>query len=127
MIRKYFLIAVGFCSLALGILGIFLPLLPTTPFLLLSAYCFARSSDRAYQWLMNNRWFGEYIRNYQQGKGISLRHKAMTLSLLWLTIGYSAIFAVKLPGVKLLLLAIAIGVTVHLLKMKTMNAENSEL
>ncbi len=100
--------------MALGVLGLFLPLLPTTPFLLLAAACYARSSEKLYDWLLGNRWFGEYIRNYREGKGIPLKRTAIAIALLWLTIGYTAIVAVSLLWVRLVLLAIACGVTFHL-------------
>ena len=79
---KIILISVGSLSVLLGILGIFLPLLPTTPFLLLAALCYSRSSERFYQWLVTNRWFGEYIRNYREGRGITSKHKISILCLL---------------------------------------------
>ena len=105
--------------MAIGAIGIVLPLLPTTPFLLLAAACYIRSSPRFHQWLMNNRVLGCYIRDYCSGRGIPLRAKVFTLSLLWLTIGYSAIFVVEMTWVRVLLAAIAVGVTVHLLAIRT--------
>ena len=118
-ITKRFLVICGFLSVGLGIAGMFLPLLPTTPFLLLAAVCFAKSSKKAHAWLLTNRWCGEYIRNYQENKGIALRHKIISLSLLWVTIGYSIFFIVHYLWLKALLFAIAVGVTVHILRMKT--------
>ena len=112
------LIAAGALFVALGILGMFLPVLPTTPFLLLAAWCFARSSKRFYDWLLNNRLCGPYIRNYREGVGISRRRKALTIILLWLTIGASALFAVRPWWGKAALLVVAAGVTIHLAKMK---------
>ena len=113
------LIAVGSLAVALGTLGIFLPLLPTTPFLLLAAFCYARSSRRFYDWLLTNRWFGAYIRNYREGRGIALHHKIVALTLLWSTIGFSAACATDKLWLRLLLLLIATGVTIHLLWIKT--------
>ena len=97
--------------------------LPTTPFLLLAAVCYARSSKRFYDWLMANRWCGAYIRNYREGRGITLRQKALTISLLWLTIGYTVWFVLSLWWVKLILLGVAGGVTFHLIRMKTLKPE----
>ena len=105
--------------MALGVLGMFLPLLPTTPFLLLAAACYARSSERCHHWLLHNRWFGRYIRDYREGRGVTLRHKLAALALLWLTIGFAAWRVVPAWWGKALLLAIAVGVTVHLVRMKT--------
>ena len=122
-IKKWLLIAVGSVSVALGMLGIFLPLLPTTPFLLLAAACYVRSSERFYRWLIEHKWFGHHIRNYREGHGIPLRAKVMALSLLWLTIGSSTIFFVSLMSIKILLMLIATGVTIHLLSIKTLQRE----
>jgi uncharacterized membrane protein YbaN (DUF454 family) len=114
------LIIAGTLFVGLGILGIFMPILPTTPFLLLAAVCYARSSQRFYDWLLNNRWFGDYIRNYLQGRGISLKVKILTIALLWLTIGCSAAFAVHAFTIRLILILIAAGVTIHILSVRTL-------
>lgn len=114
------LVAFGTLFVGLGIVGIFVPVLPTTPFLLLAAACYARSSPRFYHWLLNNRWFGNYIRNYRQRRGIPLRVKLLTISLLWLTIVISAIFAVQSLVVRIVLVLIAIGVSIHVLSLKTL-------
>lgn len=113
------LIVLGTLCVALGVLGIFLPVLPTTPFLLLAAVCYARSSERFYHWLMANRWCGEYIRNYREGRGVPLKQKVLTISLLWLTIGSTAWLAISQWWVRWILLGIAVGVTIHLVKIKT--------
>jgi hypothetical protein len=118
-LTRLLLIASGTFFVGLGVLGMFLPLLPTTPFLLLAAWCFARSSKRFYDRLLNNRLSGPYIRNYRDGVGISRRRKALTLALLWLTIGSTSLLAVNSWWVRAALLAVAAGVTVHLLRMKT--------
>ena len=108
---------------ALGILGVFVPVLPTTPFLLLAAICFARSSERFYRWLLNNRWLGEYIKNYREGRGIPLRIKILTLIALWLTIGFTTLFVVSAWWGQLVLLGVAVGVTIHLVRIKTLNRD----
>lgn len=118
-ILKASLLTFGWLCVALGALGIFLPLLPTTPFLLLAAFFFARSSERFYIWLNNNRIFGDYIRRYREGRGIALKHKVMALALLWATIGYTAWFVVQPWWGKVLLFAVAVGVTLHLIRQKT--------
>ncbi len=86
---KSLLIAVGLLSLGLGIVGIALPVLPTTPFLLLAAACFARSSERLYFWLLSHRWFGPYLRNWREHKAITLRAKVIILISLWFSLGFS--------------------------------------
>jgi len=106
--------AAGWLSLALGVLGIFLPLLPTTPFLLLTAFCWARSSPRFHRWLMTNRFFGGSLSDYLAGKGVPLWQKLATLAVLWISLGVSARLLSR-PWVSLLLLAVAIGVTLHVL------------
>ena len=121
-IRKAVLIFAGTVCVALGVLGMFLPLLPTTVFLLMAAYCYSRSSERFHNWLLNNRWCGSYIRNYKSGQGISMRQKVTTISILWASIGVS-IWLIGGFWVTLLLLAIAIGVTLHLVLIKTYRPE----
>jgi len=116
---RWVLIIVGSFFAGLGILGIFLPLLPTTPFLLLAAACYIRSSERLYDWLMNNKWIGRYIKNYLEGKGIPLKSKVLSISALWITIGYSVFFVVNIFPVRIILILIAIGVTIHLLSIRT--------
>ncbi len=118
--QRIFYVAGGSVSLALGLLGIPLPLLPTTPFLLLSAWCYARSSERFYFWLINHRYFGKNIRNYRERGGVELKVKIWSISLLWITILLSATFAVNLWWVRALLVVIAIGVTVHISSLKTL-------
>jgi uncharacterized membrane protein YbaN (DUF454 family) len=111
---------IGIISVGLGTAGVFLPLLPTTPFLLLAAACFIRSSDRLYQWLIHNRWFGSYIRNYQEHRALPLRAKVTALILLWATMTYSVFFLVTIKALWVFLLLIATLVTVYLLRLKTM-------
>ncbi len=122
-LRKRLWILSGFVCVALALVGIFVPVLPTTPFLLLAAFFFARSSERFYIWLVTNRWFGDYIRNYREGRGIPLREKVLAITALWLTIGASAVFAVPAWWMRLILLGIGLGVTAHLLKVKTYRPE----
>jgi uncharacterized protein len=121
-VRALFIFA-GTLSVALGVLGIFLPLVPTTPFLLLAAYCYTRSSPRLLEGLLTSRWFGAYIRNYREGRGIPMREKVLTLSLLWLTIAASTLFVLDSWPLRLLLLAIAAGVTIHVVRVKTFRPE----
>lgn len=122
-LKRTLLIACGTLSVALGVVGILFPVLPTTPFLLLAAVCYARSSERFYHWLLTNRWLGEYIRNYREGRGIPLKQKVLTITLLWLSIGYAAVFVVPFWWLKLILFGIAAGVTIHLVRTKTYRPE----
>lgn len=113
------LITAGTICVGLGALGIFLPLLPTTPFLLLAAACYIRSSEKFYRWLIANRWFGSYIRNYREGRGVPRSTKVIAIGLLWITIGYSALFVVGSLFFRAILILIAVGVTTHLVLLKT--------
>ena len=117
---KTLYIALGTLSLALGILGIFLPLLPTTPFLLLTAALYCKSSPRLYNWLLNHKHLGPYIRNFRENKAIPLRAKIISLVLMWGTMLYCIFFLVPLVWVKILLFLIAVGVTYHILSFKTL-------
>ena len=114
------LYALGTLSLALGILGIFLPLLPTTPFLLLTAALYFKSSPRLYNWLLNHKHLGPYIRNFRENKAIPLRAKIISISLMWITMLYCVFFIVPYVWVKVILLIIAAGVTYHILSFKTL-------
>jgi len=120
-IVKYILAILGLISLGLGILGIFIPLLPTTPFLLLSAALFMKSSKRLYNWLINHKYLGEYLQNYLHHKTIAKKTKFSSLSLLWITIIISILFIVDKLIFKILLLIIAIAVTIHILSFKSKN------
>ncbi|MFC2154116.1 YbaN family protein [Candidatus Altiarchaeota archaeon] len=119
---RVILIIAGTIFVFLGLMGIFLPILPTTPFLLLAAACYVRSSERLYTWLLTNRLFGEYIRNYREGKGIPLKTKVFSITLLWTTILYSAIFIIQQIMIQMLLILIAIGVSLHILYLPVNNS-----
>jgi uncharacterized membrane protein YbaN (DUF454 family) len=112
--KRRLLIGAGTLSTGLGIIGVFIPILPTTPFLLLAAACYMRSSERFYQWLINNRIFGAYVRNYIEGRGMPTRMKILTILLLWLSIGLSITFGVQNIVIRIVLICIAIGVTAHI-------------
>lgn len=118
-IRKYLLITGGTISVFLAFMGIILPLLPTTPFLLLAAALYSKSSDKFYNWLINNKLFGGFIKNYREGNGITPQVKFISITSLWLVMGSTIIYAVQNIYVRILLLLIAIGVTIHLLRIPT--------
>lgn len=123
---KYLYVIFGTISLILGIIGIFLPVLPTTPFLLLTAALYLKGSQKAYDKLMAHPKLGPYITNFQKYKAITLKTKIISVSLLWATILISAIFFVELIWLKILLIAIAIGVTIHILSYKTLPSQSSQ-
>lgn len=116
----------GWLSLAIGIVGIVLPLVPTTGPLLLAAVCFNRSSPRFHRWLLNTRILGAYIRNYQEGRGLPILQKTCTIGLLWATILTSIVLAIDAWWGRALLLSVAIGVTTHILTLPTYRPEESQ-
>lgn len=116
---KILLAIFGLISLGLAILGIFLPVLPTTPLLLLASALFLRSSDRLYKWLMSHPRFGPYITNFMKNKSIPLRIKVIAVSTLWLTLLYCAVFVAEHWMFRMFFILIAVGVTFHILSYKT--------
>lgn len=117
---KIFLTILGIISLGLGILGVFLPVLPTTPLVLLSAALFLRSNERLYEWLMNHPRLGTYISNFTKHKALPLKIKIISVTFLWMTLICCAIFVAEHWALRLLFIAIASGVTVHILSYRTL-------
>lgn len=117
--KKVFLIIAGSVSLALGIIGIIVPVLPTTPFLLLSSYCYLKSSERLYNWLLNHKVFGSYIRNYLTDRAVKKSVKIVSVIFLWLSLGISAVF-VDSVSIRILLFIIGVAVSIHLIRLKTL-------
>ncbi len=111
--KRFAYVSLGTISLALGIIGILVPLLPTTPFMLISAFCYARSSEKLYNWLITNRYFGQYLDDYRKGKGVPNVIKLLTILILWSTILITIIFYMTNMYIRLGLLIIAVGVTLH--------------
>ena len=118
-IKKYIYLIVGSFALVAGIIGVFLPILPTTPFILLSAWCFFRSSDKLYEWVINNETFGPTIMNYQQGKGITQKTRIRAIVMMWATISVSAYFFVSNLYVIGIMYLVAISVSVYLYRLPT--------
>ena len=116
---KHVLLSLGWLSLACGVAGIFVPLLPTTPFLLLSAALFFRSSPRAYAWLLGHKRLGPYIRDFRENRSMPMRAKMAALMLLWLTSLHCFFLILDHWALKTLMAAVAVGVTVYLLSLKT--------
>lgn len=119
-IIRYTYISLGILSCALGVIGIFVPLLPTTPFLLLSAALLFRSSPRLYNRLLNHPQLGPYIRNFREHKAIPLRVKIISVSLVWITILHAVIFLLDHWVLESLLLLLAAGITAYILHFKTL-------
>ena len=118
--KKYLLIGAGSISLTIGVIGIFIPLLPTTPLLLLSSYCYLKSSERLYEKLINHRILGNYIHQYMTHKAIDKKTKVIAITTIWISLGISIQLA-PLFFVKLLLALLGTGVTLHLLGLKTLS------
>ena len=123
---KIFLTIVGSLAVVLAILGIFLPLLPTTPFLLLASACYLRGSKRMHRWLLNNKVFGEYLRNFEEGKGIPIRAKITAIVLLWASLAFS-IYQVGIMPLRFMLVLLGSGVSIFLLKMKTLDTGSGDI
>jgi uncharacterized membrane protein YbaN (DUF454 family) len=121
--KRALLIVAGSVSVALAVAGIFLPLLPTVPFLLLAAFLYARSSQRLYNWLMNHRVLGLYIYNYVTYRSVRLSVKVATLILLWVTLAVSILLLPNLY-IRIFLLAVGCGVSIHVLTLKTLKEKN---
>lgn len=117
---KILLTILGLISLGLGILGAFLPVLPTTPLLLLAAFLFLRSNRRLYDWLMNHPKMGPYITNFIKHKAIPLRVKVIAVSTLWLTLLYCAVFVAEHWALRTFFIVLAAGITWHILSYKTL-------
>lgn len=121
---KTLFVVLGALSLLLGLVGIFVPLLLTTPFLLLAAALWVRSSPRLYAWLLAHRRLGPYIRNFRENRAIPLRAKIYSVTLLWATLLYCIFFVVEeWWWAQLALLAVAVGVTWHILSFATLRKE----
>ena len=118
-LTRFLLIICGSFSVAFAVLGIFLPLLPTTPLLLLAAYCFGKSSDKIHSWLINNKLFGNYIKNYQAGKGIPLHSKVTAIISMWVVLIISGVWGTEMLVIRIILFIVGVGVTIHLLRMPT--------
>ncbi|MBC3952513.1 MULTISPECIES: YbaN family protein [Pseudomonas] len=117
---RYAFLGVGWTSVVLGVIGIFLPIMPTTPFLLLAAACFARSSPRFYNWLVNHKRLGPWIRGYLEGNGIPLKGKVYAIVTMWISIGFSC-YLVSFIWARVFMVACAVLVTVYILRQKTLH------
>lgn len=124
-LRKYIFIAVGFLSVALGVIGLFLPVLPTTPFMLLAAYCFCHSSKRLYRKLLTHPKVGFKVYSFRISRGISKRAKYQIFLLLWATLLLSGIL-VNHWGVRWLLAFVGVGVTWHINSFRTLSHEEQQ-
>lgn len=119
---RWFLFGCGWLSILAGVVGIFLPLLPTVPFLLLAAACFARSSERFHTWLVDHNHLGPLIRDYLHDGRIPLRAKRMAIGMVWVSFPASAFIFAHAVWVKIVLLTVAVGITWYLISLPTVRA-----
>jgi hypothetical protein len=120
---RWVLLGAGWLFVVLGVLGAVLPVLPTTPFILLAAACFARSSQRFYDWLLANRVFGPLIRDWRAHRTIPNRARWTGIAMIVVFLGSSVVFFVEHPAVRAVLVAIGIGLVVFLYRLPTREAE----
>ena len=118
-LKRWLFIIAGTIAIGIGVIGIIVPVLPTTPFLLLAAICYMRGSQRLYNALLCNRFIGSYVRNYLEGRGMFLKMKIWSLSLLWVAIVCTAALATDSLIIRIILTVVLIGVTIHILTVKT--------
>lgn len=123
--KKIILIIIGSLSLMFGTIGIILPVLPTTPFLLLSLACFVKSSDRLYEFILNNKYLAPYVADYMSGKGIPKKAKKKAILLIWLTIGFSVIFVLDKLIFRIMLFTIASIVSIYIWTRKTAGGDKN--
>lgn len=119
--KRILLITAGFLSIGLGIIGVFVPLLPTTAFMLLAAWLFSKSSPSWRAWLINHPWLGKHIRNYTQHRGITPKARTRAITMLWITLLVSAVVTGGKWWILLILFTVGVGVTWHLLALKTVS------
>jgi len=119
LLLKYFYLISGFILIAIGVIGIFLPLLPTTIFLILASIWFIKSTPKANEWLRNHKVLGGYIDNYQNKTGLTRNVEIANIVTLWTSISLSAFLLTDELYIRIILFIIAIGVTIHLVMIKT--------
>lgn len=120
---NFLYIALGWLSLALGVIGIFLPLLPTTPFVLLSAWCFSKSSPRFHKWLMEHKLFGKIIRAWRDNEGLETKTKIRIVIVTWIPLCIS-MYLVGNPWLIAMLICIGIGVSYKIFSLPTLQSES---
>ena len=125
MLKRLLFILFGSISLFLGILGIVVPGLPTTPFLLLTAWFYVRSSERLYSWLVNHKILGKYIRNFRNG--MSLRTKIFSIAIMWIMISISVFLFIEVFNVKVIVITVGVIGTVVMSRIKQNNENNLKL
>ncbi|PKL41070.1 MAG: DUF454 domain-containing protein [Spirochaetae bacterium HGW-Spirochaetae-1] len=122
-VHKTLFVIVGLLCLALGLIGVVLPVLPTTPFVLLAAALFIRSSDSLHRRLLASPLFGKYISDFSEKKGMTMRGKIYAISLMWTMIGLSIVYIDSFPWRVLLVLLGCVGTAAMGLIVRTVSRE----
>lgn len=125
-VKHLLLLTLGWLSVILGVVGIFLPIMPTTPFILLAAWCFARTSPRFHHWLRNHKHLGLIVRSWEDGNGIPLKVRNRVLFLLWFSLTFSTLL-LQSWQIGLVFLAVGIGVTIYLLRQPILDVEQAQM
>jgi uncharacterized membrane protein YbaN (DUF454 family) len=118
-IKRLFFFSLGVTLFGVGAVGVVVPVLPTTPFVLASFFCFGKSSKKAERWISNNRYFGSYIENYKAKQGVPLDIKIKSIVFLWVMLILSFIFFFNQNYIFILLIIVGMAVTAHILLLKT--------
>lgn len=117
---KALLISIGTLSIILGVIGIVIPLLPTTPLILLGAACYIKSSEKLYQKLLKNKWLGGYIKDFREKNGISRKNKIISITMMWLSICCTLLFIDISFLIRSILTIIAVTVSAYILSFDTL-------
>jgi uncharacterized protein len=117
---KALLISIGTLSIILGVIGIVIPLLPTTPLILLGAACYIKSSEKLYQKLIKNKWLGGYIKDFREKNGISRKNKIISITMMWLSICCTLLFIDISFLIRSILIIIAVTVSAYILSFDTL-------
>lgn len=126
VLSRIFWFSCGFLSMVIGLIGIVVPGLPTTPLMILAAACFAKSSQKFYDWIINNRLFGKHVKNYREGKGIPKKSKPVILSTLWFFVLFAVLIAIPdsaPPISKISTLILAVIGTIFILRIPNLSDE----
>ncbi|KAB8131801.1 DUF454 domain-containing protein [Gracilibacillus oryzae] len=115
----------GLLSLVTGVIGVIIPILPTTPLIILAAFCFGKSSPALHYWLVTNRYFGHYITDYQKGRGVPIRIKVFAVIIVWISVLFTLII-IPLLFVKIFMLFIALSVTIFIFTSPLLKAKTPE-
>ena len=123
-IKKSILIILGTLSLGVGIVGIFLPLLPTTPLLLITAYCYLNSSEKLYKKLIHSKKLGPYIKDYMENKAVTKKVKKTAIAILWISLVISIVLIENIY-VRVFLASLGLGVSIYIISLKTMQQNDN--